>query len=281
LAGRESGGDVDGKVPYIVGEKGPELFVPKTDGTIVPNHDLPSGIFRKDGGGVKAGGASSSDVLYSYLLSQGLSKGGAEGVIGNLTWESGLNPTIKGDSGTSYGIAQWHAGRWDNLNKFAKSRGLNPGTLDAQKQFLMYELNNKGYAKLLSQLKDPNISKYDAAAAFMRIFERPKDQSDAAALKRANAFGKAVTIPEGGGSPADPSSSTPANTSGRSIKELLKGSAQGSLTDFFKTAGIAQNTHNYGSVTINVPQTSDHMSIISMLKELFTGNSIASQIGQS
>lgn len=56
LSGKAEGGPVDNKVPYIVGEKGPELFVPKSDGTIIPNHNLPNGPFRAEGGGVKAGG---------------------------------------------------------------------------------------------------------------------------------------------------------------------------------------------------------------------------------
>jgi hypothetical protein len=34
------GGDVKGGVPITVGERGREIFVPKTDGTIVPNQDL-------------------------------------------------------------------------------------------------------------------------------------------------------------------------------------------------------------------------------------------------
>ena len=46
----------DGKTPYIVGEEGPELFLPKTDGTIIPNHS--SGLNRKTGGPTSAGGAS-------------------------------------------------------------------------------------------------------------------------------------------------------------------------------------------------------------------------------
>jgi len=35
---RADGGPVTGKTPYIVGEKGPEVFVPDASGTIVPNH---------------------------------------------------------------------------------------------------------------------------------------------------------------------------------------------------------------------------------------------------
>ena len=53
---KAEGGPVAGRSPYIVGEKGPELFVPKTDGTIVPNHKL-NDPFRADGvGDLTAGG---------------------------------------------------------------------------------------------------------------------------------------------------------------------------------------------------------------------------------
>jgi hypothetical protein len=40
--GRASGGMVSGGTPYLVGEKGAELFVPSTSGTIVPNNALGS-----------------------------------------------------------------------------------------------------------------------------------------------------------------------------------------------------------------------------------------------
>lgn len=45
---RASGGSVNARNPYLVGEKGPELFVPNTAGGIVPNH-------RMGGGGVLIG----------------------------------------------------------------------------------------------------------------------------------------------------------------------------------------------------------------------------------
>jgi hypothetical protein len=38
------GGPVIGGKTYIVGEEGPEMFVPNRSGTIVPNHDLASGM---------------------------------------------------------------------------------------------------------------------------------------------------------------------------------------------------------------------------------------------
>ena len=40
---KASGGSVSGGSPYIVGERGPELFVPNSGGNIVPNNKLQSG----------------------------------------------------------------------------------------------------------------------------------------------------------------------------------------------------------------------------------------------
>lgn len=48
LPGRASGGPVQSGQGYVVGERGPELFVPRTSGTIVPNHSLGG----SSGGGV-------------------------------------------------------------------------------------------------------------------------------------------------------------------------------------------------------------------------------------
>ena len=43
IAGRATGGPVNKNTPYIVGEKGPELFIPRHDGGIIPNNKLNSG----------------------------------------------------------------------------------------------------------------------------------------------------------------------------------------------------------------------------------------------
>ena len=44
LPAREDGGDVESGVTHVVGEQGPELFVPKQDGSIVPNDELYDGV---------------------------------------------------------------------------------------------------------------------------------------------------------------------------------------------------------------------------------------------
>ena len=37
FAGKAGGGPVSGGMPYLVGEQGPEIFMPNTSGSIVPN----------------------------------------------------------------------------------------------------------------------------------------------------------------------------------------------------------------------------------------------------
>ena len=51
LAFLADGGPADSNTPYIVGEVGPELFIPKTDGVVISNKDLNS-MHRDSGGGV-------------------------------------------------------------------------------------------------------------------------------------------------------------------------------------------------------------------------------------
>ena len=44
IGGMQSGGPVKANTPYIVGERGPELFMPQKSGSIVPNHQLGGGV---------------------------------------------------------------------------------------------------------------------------------------------------------------------------------------------------------------------------------------------
>lgn len=274
---KEKGGTVDGKVPYIVGEKGPELFVPSSDGIVVPNN-LTSGIARKNGGAVKSGGANginpNAQELFRFLTSNGLSENAATGVIGNLVGESGLRPSALGDNKSSYGIAQWHLGRWDNLKKFAKSNGGDPSSLDIQEKFLLAEMRSKNQSDLWSALSDPSISEGNAAAVFMRKFEIPKDQSDAAAQKRADLGAKAMSGEWQGSTNVTSSGVTP-NANGASfnkpitnLQELLANHGQNAnLSSFFK-APSNQNTYNFGGITIAVNGNQNPDSIKAALKSI-------------
>lgn len=62
LPGRANGGPVNSNSPYIVGERGPELFVPGTSGAIVPNHRMGSG------------GGGGPTVNISYNIQSGVSR---------------------------------------------------------------------------------------------------------------------------------------------------------------------------------------------------------------
>ena len=59
LAGRATGGAVTGGTPYMVGENGPEVFVPGINGTIIPN-------------GGMAGGSAGSGNTYAITVNSGV-----------------------------------------------------------------------------------------------------------------------------------------------------------------------------------------------------------------
>ena len=44
LPGQAAGGPVSSGQAYVVGERGPELFIPNSSGNIVPNHKLSSAM---------------------------------------------------------------------------------------------------------------------------------------------------------------------------------------------------------------------------------------------
>jgi hypothetical protein len=64
-----------------------------------------------------------SQQVYSYLLQRGVSPASAAGILSNIQHESGFNSAAIGDGGTSGGLFQHHAGRWNNLKGYAASTG--------------------------------------------------------------------------------------------------------------------------------------------------------------
>lgn len=68
LEGRAAGGQVTAGTPYLVGEVGPELFVPHTSGTIIPNHALGGGKGMEIRGGTfHIYGVQNAESLYDQL----------------------------------------------------------------------------------------------------------------------------------------------------------------------------------------------------------------------
>jgi len=149
-------------------------------------------------------------TIWDKLISSGMTKAGAAGMMGNLYAESALNPknlqnsyekslgysdesyTSAVDSGryvnfagdsAGYGLAQWtYKTRKYNLLKFAKSVGRSVGDLDMQLIFLIQELKSD-YSSVWKTLCSTNDVR-TASDIVMIKFENPADKSDSAKNKR-------------------------------------------------------------------------------------------------
>ena len=116
-----------------------------------------------------------------------LNTAGMCGVLANIYWESGFDPHVVGDNGTSYGICQWHNSRWDNMKTFCNSNGYDWKELEGQLWFLKYELENSG-AGILAYIKGVENTPqgaYDAGYYWCYNFERPADTQNMS-VKRGN-----------------------------------------------------------------------------------------------
>ena len=127
-------------------------------------------------------------TVYRFLTKQmKLNHAAACGVLANIQLESNFRPLALGDSGTSYGICQWHNGRFSSLMSFCKSRGLDYNTLKGQLAYLEWDLTHgyKGVYTLLLKMQDTEEGAYEAGYLFCYHFEIP-DQVAARSIRRGN-----------------------------------------------------------------------------------------------
>ena len=154
---------------------------------------------------------TNAEKIWCKLISAGMTKAGAAGLMGNLEAESALNPqnlqnsyekslgftdesyTKAVDNGTyanfvkdcaGYGLAQWtYWTRKQALLSYAQACGKSIGDLDMQLDFLLKELS-ESYPAVLKTLKTTdNIT--TASDCVMCQYERPADTSANAKSKRA------------------------------------------------------------------------------------------------
>lgn len=88
--GRANGGPVTGGNSYIVGERGPELFVPNTNGLIIPNGQGVSGTFGSNQGStinITVNGAIDSESTARQIVSI-LNNSSARGTLGSLAFNT-------------------------------------------------------------------------------------------------------------------------------------------------------------------------------------------------
>lgn len=100
-----------------------------------------------------------------------LSKAGVEGVVRNVFRESGGNPKVVGDGGSSGGLFQHHNSRWNELKSFAKDQGTDWSDPRTQVRFAAKELK-ANYPTLQAQLQKAD-DPAEAEDSFKRVFERP------------------------------------------------------------------------------------------------------------
>jgi hypothetical protein len=111
------------------------------------------------------------ELVMAFLVEKGLSVAGAAGVAGNIKIESNFNPAAVGDRGTSFGLAQWHKDRKDQLVAYAKSKDQHPGDAQLQLEYLWHTLVSS-YVSLTNYLKSAKDPR-DAAYQFAKQYERP------------------------------------------------------------------------------------------------------------
>ena len=126
-------------------------------------------------------GDTPQEQMFNYLKSKGFNNAAICAILANVQHESNFSTTALGDGGTSYGICQWHNGRWTNLKNYCNNKGLDWHTMEGQLEYLVYELENK-YPGVYNKLKSvPNTSQgaYDAAYTWTVDFEIPADRYNA------------------------------------------------------------------------------------------------------
>jgi len=94
-------------------------------------------------------------------------------IAGNLIQESRMNPQQVGDNGTSFGLAQWHAGRATEMEKyFGKPMAQITGA--EQAEYLAQDLTSGKYSGVLSSMRGTKRLA-EKTALFSKGYENPGD----------------------------------------------------------------------------------------------------------
>lgn len=131
-------------------------------------------------------GNTTKDKIYNYLFGEGFNKAAISGILANMKRESELNPAAynPNDLGApSYGLVQWRAERYTNLQRWCQSNNLDYTSLEGQLKYLVHELNSNEYMmpQTLAALKnvpDTIEGAAQAADAFFNYYERGASWAD-------------------------------------------------------------------------------------------------------
>lgn len=260
--GLKDGGPTDAKTPYIVGEEGPELFIPKTNGTIIPNHAL--GLNRESGGPVLAGGASGyTQEDFAKALITGL--GGtptAKSIQNVLMWEgkeggnwhntakfNPLNTSYQEKGSTNFNTSKYGSGVQSYLSwqqgidasiktltgKDAQSRGYT----DIVKSLVGGGASNADFLKLM-QASSWDAGRYTGVGGSSSSSSRSTKTSIVAATPST--------------STVTPTTDPTAAARFAAARASAFGSSGGGITN-------ANTNYNYGNITISVTTSADPKAV--------------------
>ena len=116
-------------------------------------------------------GENNKQTVCLSLKSSNFNNNAVAAIMTNIQAESSFNPTIYGDKGTSYGLCQWHNGRFDALKNYCSN---DYTTIKCQLEYLLYELQ-QSYKPVYNMLLTNN-SAYDMADYYCKYFEVPQDR---------------------------------------------------------------------------------------------------------
>lgn len=128
------------------------------------------------------------ELVYNYLVgTMGISNAAACGIMANIQYESGFSNIALGDGGTSYGLCQWHAGRFSRLRNYCEKHSLDYRTTEAQLKYLEYELKTT-YTDVYNYIKHVENTKegaYKAGYYWCVNYEKPSN-AEVKAVTRGN-----------------------------------------------------------------------------------------------
>jgi hypothetical protein len=290
---KAEGGPVGEQKPYIVGERGPELFVPKVDGTIVPNHELKNNPFRANGGNVTAGGYGLTDKSTPEEWAKAMLVG--------------LNaPTNKDSIDALKTWARFEGGNWKNsahYNPLNTTYGM-PGAEDMNsarvKAYQNWEqgiqatiktltgsnADKRGYSAIIAALREGKDKEtiLDAInkSAWVHGEGRPSNyqfngsSSDYSAGSMYKGSGGTATSTAGEKFSMSKFFSEGANSNKNLLSDFVKGFSKNSKPDTSNA-----NTYNYGGVTVNLSGGGSPEANVAALKAALSSNETLAKAAQS
>jgi hypothetical protein len=279
IKGKHAGGGVEDTTPYVVGEKGPELFIPKVDGVIIPNH-LMGTKNRHEGGGVKhshAGETLKESQVRSILKQAGFAEGRElDEAVAIARAESGFRTNAEGDKELAkksnlwdYSIGLMQIRAYDDPNKDPKrdSRRLYDPNFNARSAYQIYKASGDWRAWYNSATKlgfkgggSGGSGTIDTAEELLTVLGVDPASFDAKTLASVNALFK------------DPQYATQVKDLNSFINQGAgaSGMNMGMLTSALSSGGV---THNYGGVVINV-LGDNAKKIAETIKKMFSDEKI-------